>query len=117
MPQLVSDGSRLYRVNMAKNCLDVSYTGGTLWVSRSRMGSRFGRLKDLLWFHDRLFALTDYGIMCSSNQGADWGIRGSGTIARSLVALQDGGKNLLALHQDGHLYRSYNEGADWVRVG
>jgi len=117
MPQLVSDGPRLYKVNMAKNCIDVSYTKGVLWVSRSRMGSKFGRLKDLLWFHNHLFALTDTGIWFSNNQGSDWGCRGSSKTARSMVALQDGGKNLQGLHQDGHLYESYNEGADWRRLG
>ena len=117
MPQLINVGTKLFRVNSAKNCLDISYTGGPLWVSRSKMGPRFGRLKDLLWYHDKLYALTETGIWYSRNEGADWGVRGSGSIAKSLVALQDGGKDLLGLHQNGGLYRSYNEGADWVRIG
>ena len=72
MPQLISVGTKLLRINSARNCLELSYTGGTVWVSRSSLGSRIGRLKDLLWYHDKLFALTEAGIWFSRNEGADW---------------------------------------------
>lgn len=116
MPQLVSDGTMLYRINLAKNRIELARSGGTQWVYRSTFG-RKGNLRDLLWFHNRLFALTDTGIWSSSNQGADWGKYGSSGTARKLVALQDGGRYMLGLHEDGRLYRSSNEGVDWVCMG
>ena len=117
MPQLVSVENKLFRVNPRENRVEISYNGGILWVCRSRMCGHFGKLKDLLYFHDRLFALTETGIWFSANEAADWGKRGSGKLVQSFVALQDGGKDLWALSEDGYMYRSYNEGADWVRRG
>lgn len=117
MPNLVSVGNKLYRVNPRENRIEMSSNGGYLWVGRSRMGSGFGRLKDILFFHNRLFALTEKGLWRSANEGADWGKCGSGHIVESLVALQDGGQYLFGLSEDGYMYRSYNEGADWVRIG
>ena len=115
MPQLISVGKKMYRINPIKNCLEISSSNGVLWVSRSSMSGRYGTLKDLLWFHDQLFALTDKGIWRSRNEGADWGRCGSGIIVESLVALQDVGRYLYGLSADGHFYASYNEGADWGR--
>ena len=115
MPQLITIGNKLFRVNRIKNCLEYSANGGAIWVGLSSMPKRFGQLKDILYFHDQIFAATDYGILASRNQGADWGGRGTSTIAKSIVALQDGGNCLLGLTNDGHLYASLNEGADWSR--
>lgn len=107
----------MFRINLAENRLEMSITNGILWVSRSGPQKEYGRLKDLLWFHDQLFLLTEKRIFRSRNDGADWGPCGSGKTVESLVALQDGGRYLLGLSADGHLYASYNEGADWVRRG
>ena len=115
MPQLISVGNKLIRINSLENRLEISITNGATWMSRSRMGKTYGRLKDLLWFHDQLFALTETGIWRSRNEGADWGRCGSGKTVESFVALQDGGRYLYGLSADGHLYASYNEGADWCR--
>ena len=57
MPQLVSDGTMLYRINLAKNRIELARSGGTQWVYRSAFG-RKGNLRDLLWYHYRLFALS-----------------------------------------------------------
>lgn len=117
MPQLISTGKIMYRINPVENRLEMSSTNGILWVSRSGPGKRYGRLKDLLWFHDQLFLLTETHILRSRNQGADWGPCGSGKIVENLVAIQDGGRYLYGLSADGHLWYSYNEGADWGRRG
>ena len=116
MPQLISVGNRLFRIAPSKNRLEVSFTGGTVWVGRGWI-RKDTLWKDLLFFHGRLFVLTNHGIWISANEGADWVRRGSGQIVDHLVALMDGGQNLLALHENGIMYRSYNEGADWVSVG
>lgn len=117
MPQLITAGNKMFRINPVENRLEMSTTNGILWVSRSGPGKRYGRLKDLLWFHDQLFILTENRLLRSRNDGADWGPCGSGRIVESLVALQDGGRYLYGLSVDGHLYYSYNEGADWGRRG
>ena len=115
MPQLIKIGDKLFRINRAKNCLEVSSSRGVLWISRSCMTSRYGQLKDLLYFHGQIFAATDYGIISSRNEGADWGIRGSSKIAKSIVALQNDNDILLGMSDDGHMFFSNNEGADWGR--
>ena len=117
MPQLITIGNKLFRVNRIKNCLEYSANGGAIWVGLSGMPKRFGQLKDILYFHDQIFAATDYGILASRNQGADWGGRGTSSIAKSIVALEDGGNCLIGLSDDGHVYASLNEGADWGRRG
>lgn len=117
MPQLISVGNKMYRINPIKNCLEMSTTNGILWVSRGGPGKQYGRLKDLLWFHDQLFLLTENRIMRSRNDGADWGYCGSGKIIENLVAIQDGGQYLFGLSADCHLWYSYNEGAYWARRG
>ena len=115
MPQLITVDKKMFRINPVENRLEISYTNGILWVSRGSMGKMLGRLKDLLWFHNQLFALTENGIWRSRNDGADWGLCGSSKIAKNLIALQDGDRYLLGLSTDGHLWYSYNEGADWAR--
>ena len=117
MPQLIIVGKIMYRINAVENRLEYSKTNGILWVGYSRMGSQYGRLKDLLWFHDKLFALTETGLWYSRDGGATWGRCGSGRVVESLVALQDGGRSLYGMSVDGHLWFSNNEGADWGRKG
>ena len=117
MPHLITIGNKLFRVNAIENRVDISYNGGILWVGRSKMGSRFGKLKDLLFYHERLYALTEKGIWFSQNEASDWGLGGSGEIVKSFVALQDGGKEMWALSDEGCMFRSMNDGADWVKRG
>ena len=117
MPQLITVGNTMYRINIRENRLEFSKTNGILWVKLTSMGPRYGRLKDLLWFHSKLFALTDTGLWYSMNGGADWGRCGSGKVVESLVALQDGGKYLYGMSADGHFWFSINEGACWALKG
>ena len=113
MPQLISVGSKLFRINLALNRIESSATGGYTWVPRCKLSDHYGKAKDLLSFHNKLFLLTEKGIYFSRNEGADWGRCGSGKIVESLVALQDGGNCILGLSAEGRLYFSNNEGADW----
>ena len=112
MPQLIAVGRKLYRINPVKNTFEYSGTNGAVWVSRS-IGSRYGKLKDLLWFHDKIFMLTEAGLYWSRNEGADWGRCGSGWPVENMVALMDGGRYLYGLTSDGKMWVSQNEGADW----
>ena len=107
----------MYRINTIENRLEYSKTGGTLWVGWGRLGSKFGRIKDILWFHNQLFALTETGLWSSRNGGADWGLKGSSSIVKNLVAIQDGGRSLYGVSADGHFWISDNEGAYWGRRG
>ena len=118
MPQLIKVGDTLYRINVSLNRLELSRNNGIYWVGWGiRGGSKFGRLKDLLWFHDRLLALTETGLWYSRNGGADWGRCGSGEVVESLVALQDGGRSLFGMSEDGVFWYSNNNGATWGRKG
>lgn len=72
MPQLITVGNKMIRITPSENRLELSSTNGATWIYRSRMGRMYGKLKDLLWFHDKLYALTETGIWRSSNEGADW---------------------------------------------
>ena len=117
MPQLINVENRLIRINLKENRLEISSNNGATWMVRCSLGKRYGHYKDILWFHGKLFALTDTGIWRSVNQGADWGRCGSGKIVESLVALQDGGQYLYGLSSDGDLWRSQDEGANWIHKG
>ena len=113
MPQLISVNKKLFRLNLADNCLEYSVTNGATWVSLSRLGNGFGRVKDLLWFHNKLFLLTENGLWRSGSEGANWVRCGGGKIVESLVAIVDGGKFLYGLSSDGKMWFSNNEGACW----
>jgi hypothetical protein len=41
--------------------------------------------------------------------------RNTSSVARSLVALQDGGREVIGMTADGHIYASSSEGATWLR--
>lgn len=117
MPQLISVGNKLFRINPVSNKLEISSSDGILWITRGSINGRYGKLKDILWFHNQLFALTEKNLLRSRNEGCDWGSCGSGKTIEGLIAIQDGGRYLYALSSDGHFLQSYNEGADWMRKG
>jgi len=102
----------MYRINEPLNRVEVSVNKGATWGIRSSTSSN-GKLKDLLWFHNRLFALTESGLLFSANGGGTWGYRGGGDIVRRMIAIQDDGNVLYGLTADGHLCFSNNEGATW----
>lgn len=113
MPQLIAVGAKMFRINPVNNTVEYSYgTNGAVWVKRG-IGSKFGRLKDLLWFNNKLFLLADTGIYQSRNEGADWGCTGSGWPVENMVALMDGGQYMYGLTSDGRMWASNNEGACW----
>ena len=87
MPQLIKVGDTLYRINPVRNIMEVSRNNGIHWVGWGLGGPKFGRLKDLLWYKDRLLALTETGLWYSRNGGADWGSCGGGKIVESLVVI------------------------------
>ena len=64
---------------------------------------------------DNFLALTEKGVFCSSSAGRSWLTKNASSIARSLVALQDGGKEVIGMTADGHIYASSSEGATWLR--
>ena len=117
MPQLITVENRLIRINPKENRLEISSNNGATWMVRCPLGKMYGHYKDILWFHGKLFALTDTGIWRSVNQGAVWARCGSGKIVENLVALQDGGQYLYGLSSDGDLWRSHDEGANWIHKG
>ena len=51
----------------------------------------------------------------STSGGRSWLTKNASSIARSLVALQDGGKEVIGMTADGHIYASSSEGATWLR--
>ena len=100
MPQLVTLGSELIRINPSNGHIEYSTSGGRTWMTRYS-GSGYGRFLDLLPF--------------SSSAGRSWLTKNASSVARSLVALQDGGKEVIGMTADGHIYASSSEGATWLR--
>ena len=66
-----------------------------------RWAKYYGRIKDLLWFRDQLFALTDTGIWHFETKILMRGC-GSGKIVENLFALQDGGWCLYRMSANGY---------------
>jgi len=114
MPQIVSIGGELVRINPSNNHIERSTNGGRSWMTRYT-GSYCGEFLDLLEFDGRLLACTDKGIYCSSNNGASWMAKCTSSVARSLTSLQDGGGELIGMSEDGHIYASSTGGASWLR--
>ena len=114
MPQLVTLGSELIRINPSNGHIESSTTGGRSWLVRYT-GNGCGRFIDILPFAGKLLALTDKGVYGSTTGGRSWLIRCSSSIAQSLVSLQDGGRELIGMTADGHIYTSTTEGASWLR--
>ena len=106
MPQLITYGSELIRINPANNHIEYSTNRGVSWVSRYS-GSSYGVFRDLVPYNGKIMAVTDKGV--------SWISRNSTSAAKTFVAIQDAGQELLAQTSDGHLYYSTNEGVSWIR--
>ena len=114
MPQLITYGNELIRINPAKNRIEYSTNRGVSWMSRYS-GSSCGTFRDLLVYGNKILACTDKGIYYSSNKGVSWMSRNTGSQANTFIAIQDAGREILAQTDDGHLYYSTNEGISWMR--
>ncbi|MBP5303153.1 MAG: hypothetical protein J6Y88_07915 [Bacteroidales bacterium] len=51
----------------------------------------------------------------STNRGLSWISRNLSSQAKTFVAIQDAGRELIAQTNDGHIYYSTNEGLSWIR--
>ena len=114
MPQLITVGRELIRVNPATNRIEYSTNSGRTWSSRYA-GTGCGAFRDLTVSGDRIIALTDKGVYASSNQGFTWSSRNTGNVVKDFVAIQSAGRELLAQTSDGHLFYSTNDGLTWNR--
>ena len=114
MPQLITYGNELIRINPANNRIEYSTNRSISWMSRYS-GSSCGTFRDLLPYNGKIVAITDKGVYYSSNKGISWMSRNTSTQAKTFIAIQDAGRELLAQTNDGHLYYSTNEGISWMR--
>ena len=114
MPQMITYGNELIRINLSNNKIEYSTNRGSSWITRYS-GSNCGQFRDLLDYGNEIIACTDKGLYYSTNTGSSWICRSSGSIAKTLVAIQDGGRELLGSSNDGHLYYSTNKGSSWIR--
>lgn len=74
MPQLVTYGSELLRINAQKNSIEYSSNGGRTWLNRFCMSS-VGTFRDLLVMGTEVFAATSKGLYWFRNSGATVSIR------------------------------------------
>ena len=102
MPNMITLGSELIRINPAKNTIEYSTNGGRFWVSRCTP------------FGNELIAITSKGVYASTNKGSFWVSRCTSSSYGEFLSLTDGGKEILAQTSKG-LYYSTNGGRFWVR--
>ena len=114
MPQLITFGSELIRINPASNRIEYSTNRGISWITRYS-GSGCGKFRDLVPYNGKIIAITDKGVYYSTNKGISWICRNTGPSVKTFVSVQDAGRELLAQTNDGHLYYSTNEGISWIR--
>ena len=114
MPQLISYGSELIRINPANNKIEYSTNRGLSWITRHNGGS-CGNFRDMVPYNGKIVACTDKGVYYSTTKGLSWICKNSSSQTRDFIAIQDGGRELLAQTSDGHLYYSTNEGLSWIR--
>ena len=115
MPQLVTIGSELLRINAQKNSIEYSSNGGRIWLNRFCMSS-VGTFRDLLALGAEVFAATSKGLYCSRNGGATWTTRYNNSGVGEFLSLATDGTSLLATTSKG-LYVSRNQGMSWERRG
>ncbi len=111
MPQIVTYGKDLLRINLEKNSIEYSSTGGRTWQTRFCMSSA-GTFRDLLVIGTDLFAATSKGLYWSRNGGATWQTRYSNAALGEFWTLATDGTVLLANTSKG-LYASRNQGLTW----
>ena len=114
MPQLISYGNELIRINPANNHIEASTTRGSSWFNRYS-GSAPGQFKDLLAYGNEILACTSKGIFFSTTRGGSWSSRSISPTCQTFTSLVDGGRELLANTTDGHLYVSTTKGSSWFR--
>lgn len=113
MPQLVTYGSELLRINAQKNSIEYSSNGGRTWLNRFCMSS-VGTFRDLLVMGADLFAATSKGLYWSRNGGATWVTRYNNSAVGEFQTLATDGAVLLAGTSKG-LFASRNQGMTWER--
>lgn len=113
MPQLVTYGSELLRINAQKNSIEYSSNGGRTWLNRFCMSS-VGTFRDLLVMGTEVFAATSKGLYWSRNSGATWVTRYNNSAVGEFQTLATDGAVLLAGTSKG-LFASRNQGMTWER--
>lgn len=71
MPQIISNGGELIRINAAKNSIERSTNGGVSWTPRCTTSSA-GDFLSLAADGTKLLATTSKGLYTSTNRGVSW---------------------------------------------
>lgn len=117
MPQIVNNGSRLIRINTAKNTLEYSQNRGFTWVTLNNNENSFncGTFIDLIYNGTELLACTSRGLYASKNDGLVFVLRCANAPAHGdFLAINIDGRDLLATTTKG-LYYSRNGGISWIK--
>jgi len=114
MPQIITVGRELLRINSARNIIEFSINGGRSWAPRCSSSS-YGTFVDLLQFGREILACTTKGLYFSQNECRSFAPRCTNTSTYGeFLSLQSNGSELLANTSKG-LYYSRNEGRSWVK--
>lgn len=113
MPQLISLGNELIRINTEKKQIEYSPNNGISWISRYSSSS-VGEFVDLFEYGTELLACTSKGLYYSTNKGISWISRYSSNSVGEFISLHSNDKELLATTTLG-LYYSTNKGVSWIK--
>lgn len=117
MPQIVNNGSKLIRINTAKNTLESSQNGGITWVTLNNNANSFncGTFIDLIYSGRDLLACTSKGLYVSKNDGLTFILKCANSLSHGdFQAININGQELLATTSKG-LYYSRNGGISWIK--
>lgn len=114
MPDIITNGNELLRINRSKNVIESSRTGGRSWVLCCNCGTMYGTFNDLLKYGGEILACTSKGLYYSRTEGRSWVLRCNSSNYGEFMNLQVNGSELLANTSKG-LYYSRNGGQSWVR--
>ena len=112
MGLMITFGNELIRFNPSNNHIEYSTNRGSSWYTRNS-GTTLGNVKSIVAYGNEIILCSDKGVFYSTNKGSSWYMRS--TTYKNFTDLQDGGKEILAMTDDGHLYYSTNKGSSWYR--
>lgn len=113
MPQLITIGTDLCRINPAKNSIEISRDKGRNWTAKC-ISNSYGTFKDLCLFGAEIYAVTSKGVYISKDGGRNFSSKCTSSSYGEFQTIMAQGSVLYAQTSKG-LYASKDGGRNWTK--